>query len=129
MRIFFDTNVLVSGFVSRGLSFDVIKDVVYRHEVYCSEAILKEARRVLSTKFPLSDEAVRLAMDTLDKHFIRGVTAESLENVAPDPADNQILADALVNECDLLVTGDKELLALKRHHRLRIISPAEYWKL
>lgn len=129
MRIFFDTNVLVSGFVSRGLSFDVIKDAIYRHEVYCSEAILKEARRVLSTQFSLSNEAVRLAMDTLAKHFTRGVTAESLETVAPDPADNQILADALANECDLLVTGDKELLALKRHHRLRIISPVEYWKL
>ena len=129
MRIFFDTNVLVSAFVSRGLSFDVVKDAIYRHDVYSSEALLKEFRKVLSAKFHLSEEALRFAADTLAKYFIKGMTAPAVEAACRDPADNRILADALANECDLLVTGDKELLALKHHRRLRILSPGDYWKL
>ena len=128
-KVVIDTNVLVSAFVSRGLSFDVIKDASYRHDVYSSEALLKEFRHVLSIKFHLSEEALRFASETLTKYFIKGITAPTVEAISSDPADNRILADALANECDLLVTGDKELLALKHYRQLRILSPGDYWKL
>lgn len=43
---------------------------------------------------------------------------------APDPKDSYLLALAEASQADLLVTGDKDLLALKHHKSTRIVTPA-----
>ena len=129
MNILFDTNVLISGFVSRGYTYDVIKDAIFRHEIYYTEYLLKEVQKNLSTKFPLSDEAVTYIIDIVKKHFLKGETANTTENVCRDSTDNQILADALANKIEILITGDKDLLILKHYKGIKIINPKDYWKL
>jgi len=42
--------------------------------------------------------------------------------VAPDPKDSYLLALAEASQADFLVTGDKELLSLRRHKSTRIIT-------
>lgn len=44
--------------------------------------------------------------------------------IAPDPKDSYLPAMAEASQAEFLVTGDKELLALKRHKSTRIVSPA-----
>ena len=39
MKILHDTNVLLSGFISQGFTFDVIKDAIFKHELYYTEYI------------------------------------------------------------------------------------------
>ena len=129
MKILFDTNVIISGFVSRGYSFEVIKDAIFRHEVYYTEHLLKEVQHILSTKFPLSDEAVDFIIYTIKRHFIKGRSADTIDKICRDDKDNQVLADALANEIEILITGDKDLLVLKNYKEIKIISPKEYWKL
>lgn len=46
--------------------------------------------------------------------------------VSEDPADNYVLATAVAGEADYLVTGDHHLLALRSHHRVKIVSAAEF---
>ena len=43
-----------------------------------------------------------------------------------DPKDLYLLALAKVNNADFLLTGDKDLLILKRHEHTRIISFAGF---
>jgi putative PIN family toxin of toxin-antitoxin system len=43
---------------------------------------------------------------------------------SPDPDDNYLLAHAQAGNAQYLVTGDKPLLALKRHKSTRILTPA-----
>jgi putative PIN family toxin of toxin-antitoxin system len=43
---------------------------------------------------------------------------------SPDPDDNYLLALAQAGNAQYLVTGDKPLLALKRHKATRILTPA-----
>jgi putative PIN family toxin of toxin-antitoxin system len=45
---------------------------------------------------------------------------------APDPGDDYLLAMALAAGADLLVTGDKPLLGLKRVGHARIVSPHRF---
>jgi putative PIN family toxin of toxin-antitoxin system len=129
MRILFDTNVIISGFVSQGYSFDVIKDAANKHEVYCTEYLLKETQKSLSTKFPLSREAINSIISTVKKQFIEGKTAATVEKISRDPKDDQILADAITNNIDIIITGDKDLLELKNYKGIKIIMPKDYWKL
>lgn len=127
MKLLFDTNVVISGFVTRGYSFDVIKDAVYKHEVYYSEYLLKEIQEILPNKFTLSDSVTHFTISTIKRYFIKGKTAAVVENVCRDPKDNQVLADVLVNGIEMLITGDKDLLELKNYKGIKIISPRDYW--
>jgi predicted nucleic acid-binding protein len=44
--------------------------------------------------------------------------------IAPDPKDSYLLALAEVSQAEFLVTGDKQLLSLRRHKSTRITSAA-----
>ncbi len=129
MKILFDANVIISGFISQGYTFDVIKDAIFRHELYYTEYLLKEVQKNLSTKFALSDEAATCIIYTIEKHFIKGKTANTVEDVCRDPKDNQVLADAVTNNIEVIVTGDNDLLELKNYKEIKIILPKDYWKL
>ena len=53
MRVFLDTNVLVSAFATRGLSADVFRLVLAEHELLTGEVNLAELRRVLRDRIGL----------------------------------------------------------------------------
>jgi len=130
MKILFDTNVLVSAFTSHGQTFDIIKDAIYKHDVYCTDYILSEFRQVLTKKFPqLSVRTKALNLFVIERYFIHGVSASEIKSVSRDPEDDQILADALINQVDFLITSDKDLLGLKNHQSVRILAPKDYWTL
>lgn len=129
MRIFFDTNVIISSVLTRGLSFDVIKDTIYKHQVYYADHLLKEIEETLTVKFSLSAVVVHRAVSLINKYFIKGKTADKVNEVCRDSHDDQILADAAVNEIDVIVTGDKDLMVLKEYQKIKIIIPGDYWKL
>lgn len=43
-----------------------------------------------------------------------------------DPADNKILETAVVGSCNFLITGDKDLLTIKKYQDIKIIKPAQF---
>ena len=45
--------------------------------------------------------------------------------VAADADDDQVIVAATEARADLIVTGDRALLALASHGRIRIVTPAE----
>jgi len=60
LRVFLDTNVLVSGFATGGLSAYVVRLLLAEHERSVGEVVLKESRRVLTERFGVPDEIGRL---------------------------------------------------------------------
>jgi len=129
VKLLIDTNVIISGITARGYSFDVIKDAIDKHAVYYTGYLLEEIQRILSTKFSLSKDVIHFSIFIIKRDLIKGKTASKVENVCRDPDDNQILADALANEIEVIITGDGDLLDLKSYKGVKIISPREYWKL
>ena len=51
MKVFLDTNVLVSAFATRGLCADVMRVILTEHELLIGEVVLTELQRILSKKF------------------------------------------------------------------------------
>jgi putative PIN family toxin of toxin-antitoxin system len=128
VRIYLDTNVLVSAVATRGLSADVLQVVLAEHQLVLGEVVLGELRRVLRQKLKLPVAAV----DELDA-FLRFHGA-AIDSVVPldvdirDPSDLRILGEALAGKADLLVTGDRDLLDLTKRP-LRILAPRGFWDL
>ena len=55
MKVFLDTNVLVSAAATRGLCSDVLREVFASHDLFISEQVLSELKRVLRSKFGIGE--------------------------------------------------------------------------
>ena len=127
MRVVFDTNVLVSAMVMPGARGDeaLLRIVDGRDELLVSRAIIDELLDVLARKFARdAEELARIAL-FLDSIAETIEPSERLTVLADDP-DNRILECALAGKADVVVTGDKRVLALGNWREVRVLSLAEY---
>ena len=128
MRIFFDTNVLVSAHTARGLSADLMRLVLGEHEFLTGEVNLEEFRRVLEHRFRVPATAIaEIQRDLRAEAIIPRPTAPSALP-RTDPADRWVLASAVAGGADILVTGDRHLLEVASEAPLEILSPRACWE-
>ena len=127
MRVFLDTNVLVSAFGTRGLCTDVFREVLSRHEMVISEALLEELKSVLKKKFSVPPSLIDeiLVFLKTDTHFNKSKVLHDIP--IKDMKDRVIISSALEAKAEIFVTGDKEILELKRYKNLRFVSPRQFW--
>lgn len=127
MKIFFDTNVLVSAFATRGICADLFRHVLTEHELIVGEVVLTELRRILR-------ERIRVPRATMAE--IEGLLREAVVVPKPkqhltlrisDPDDEWIVASAAAGKADVLVTGDAALLKVASRSPVPIVSPRGLW--
>ncbi len=128
MRVFLDTNVIVSATATRGLCADMFREVLLSHELIVSEPLLTEVSRVLSAKFGASAEMIESVIRILKQDTIFSQTLDPPDVTINDRDDLLILASALTGRAEVLVTGDSELLTLSSIYKLEIISPRQFWE-
>jgi len=128
MRVFLDTNVIVSATATRGLCADVFREVLLSHELIVSEPLFTEVSRILSAKFGADAEMIESVIRILKQDTIFSQPLDSPDVTIRDRDDLLILASALAGRAEVLVTGDKELLALSSIYNLEIISPRQFWE-
>jgi putative PIN family toxin of toxin-antitoxin system len=131
MRVYLDTNVLVSAFATRGLCADLVHAVLAEHELLIGPAFLTEVRRVLRTKMRVAP-AVLAEVEALLRAQGAIVPTRAASPSLPtvrDAADRIILAEAVAGEADVLVTGDRDLLDLGPKSPLPIVTPRGLWEL
>lgn len=130
MKVFLDTNVLISAFMGRGLSSDVYRLVKEHHDPVTGQAVLDEVRRVLSKKFEVSQRDLDDVLMSFGNWHVEP-RPEALPMIRiRDRDDLPILASALASGADVLVTGDKDLLELSEQiSELTIIDPRGFWNL
>lgn len=128
MKVFFDTNVLISAYTARGLSADLFRLVLSEHEVLTGEVNLHEFRRVLRQRFrvPTSDVA-RAEAELRDQTIVPKPDAP-LDVAIRDDDDQWVLASAVAGPADVLVTGDRDLLDVAETAPLPILNPRDCWQ-
>ncbi len=130
-----DTNVIISGMAYPASVPGKIMQA-WRSgaiEVFLSEYILDEVRRVLPRlrhRHGLSDAEIDDLVDIL------GLLAELIEptplplDAVRDNKDTPVLGTLITgmreHSVDYLITGDKDLLALKEHYP--VTTPMEFWR-
>jgi len=130
VRVFLDTDVLASAFGTRGLCAEVLQRTVEDYELVTGEVVIEELRRALSKKFGMPADIVKGY-----ERFLRGYHVEPRPNRLPDldlteRSDLMVVASTINAKAEILITGDHEMLALKKKPKaLRIISPREFWNL
>lgn len=129
MKIFLDTNVLVSAFATRGLCSDVLRETLSFHQLVISTPLLAELERILKEKIKLPGDLIAESLDFLTQI---GQMSESFERPIlelKDKDDELIISSALNGDVELFVTGDKEVLKLKLVDQMMIVDPRSFWEL
>lgn len=127
MRVFLDTNVLVSAYTTRGICADLLRYILAEHELLTGEVNLVELRRVLRDRFHASPElTATIEAELRDTTIVPKPATPSLLPIR-DQDDQWVLASAIAGRADLLVTGDQDLLAVAPQSPLAIVDPRGCW--
>ena len=125
MKVFFDTNVLISAFASHGACAQLFDLAPERFARLTSETVLVELEEKLATKFRFTAEEIADVLTTV-RRFPVVPAAQVFPAVAIRDADDlPILAAALSAGADILVTGDGDLLVLEKVGALEILTPRQ----
>jgi putative PIN family toxin of toxin-antitoxin system len=73
------------------------------------------------------DASLWLADIAVIADVIEGVGA--VEPVTRDPDDDVVLAGAVAGRADVIVTGDEDLLVLRQHEGIPIVTPRKFLSL
>lgn len=127
MNVTFDTNIFVSGFTqTEGRASQALAKVRTGSDtLFISQYIVGELLRVLAEKFLWSDEQLQSVRQWLTRYG-HLVTPPQTLNILADEPDNRILECALSADADVIVTGDRAMLALGHIDNTRIVSLADY---
>jgi uncharacterized protein len=134
LRVVIDTNVIVSGVLSRkGAPAELLNAWRERRFLLLSSsAIVAEVRAVLQYprirhKYHLSDDEIEQTITLLehDALLVAG-DVNVVGSVPDDPKDEMFLACALDGQADVIVSGDHHLLDLGVYRDIPIINARRF---
>ena len=129
MRVFLDTNVLVSAFITRGLCADIFRIILSEHHLILCTHVLSELEDVLKRKINLPQNQISSILKYLK-------TFEVVKNHAPptkiglrDKNDIPVLSAAINSSSEIIVSGDKDLLDVSEKYGIKIVDPRTFFQL
>ncbi len=128
MRVVLDSNVLVAAFATHGLCADVFEHCLYQQTIVISDYLLTEVQRNLCKKIKLPPAKA----DTVRK-FLAGIAeivkpAKLPKDACRDPRDVKVLGTAVAGKAKVIVSGDQDLLILKKFKTIQILTPRGFWE-
>ena len=131
MRVVLDTNIVVSALLWGGLPYRLIEAAsAGTIDLYSSPALIAELAEILDRSHiakkmteqgTSADEVL-----TLYGRFARIVSPTDVPRVVlSDPDDDHVIACAVLAGAQLVVSGDSDVLALRRHQNIDIVTPAD----
>jgi len=123
-RVVLDTNVYISAYGFGGLLAELVRAAIRGEiDLFTSPAILAEGARVLTDKLGFDDAHVEQAVRQVAR--IATVVRPTIRiQVIADEPDNRVLECAVSADADLIVSGDRHLLALGAYDGVHVVSVA-----
>ena len=130
MKVVFDTNVYVSAFLVPGSYGEEAFLLAHRRHftLYTSIEILTETAGVLRIKFGQEDGDIKAALRLIARAAIV-IRPSASVNILRDSPDNRILECAKEAEADLVVTGDRDILKLRKFEGASIIRLIDFLRM
>lgn len=124
-QVVVDTNIFISAYLWGGKPAEIINLwYLEQIELLASSYLISEILLVL-TRYEYSEKELNI----LQKVFRKQATIilpKSTIDICRDPKDNFILDLCVAGKADYLITGDKDLLALKKLGQTQIFKPKEF---
>jgi putative PIN family toxin of toxin-antitoxin system len=128
VKAVFDTNVLIAAFLTEGLcSRLLIRARKKAFNLVLCDDIIREFEGILIKKFKLTSTDISEILPIVSE-----AASEILHKLGPipnicrDPNDDMIIACAIDAAADYIVTGDEDLLILKRYNDIVMINPRNF---
>lgn len=122
-----DSNVILAGFATPGFCHKVLTICLERHLIFSSEPILAEVREHLAGKFKMPAAAVQEIEQFLREIAEIVVPVKVDSHICRDPDDQMVIGTAVASNADCIITGDKDLLAMRLKF-VAIPTPREFYE-
>ena len=133
LRVVLDANVFVSAYINpEGTPGQIIQSFLRdgSFELVLSEGIVDEVLEALA--YPKVQKAARSKTDPAlwfeDLIVLSQLVGDDIEvpRLSTDPDDDQYVACAVAGRATLIVTGDPDLLRVRQHEGVRIVTPRSF---
>lgn len=127
MRVMLDTNVLLSAllFPSERMN-GMMRCIFEEHRLVLSSFVAEELSLVVERKFPAKAAVVDQLLSAMSYEFVYTPQIMDRERFEiRDSKDYPVLYTAMLEDVDILITGDKDFADVKVE-RPEILTPAEF---
>lgn len=125
-RIVNDTNVWLSALYFSGKPAQIVKLIEDKKAIsVISDFILNEIKEKMLDNFQTPLFAANTTISYI-RSMSEVVSLKGRDFGLRDPDDNKILETAVDGKCNWLITGDKDLLILKRYNQIPIVKPDQF---
>ena len=77
-------------------------------------------------KFDIKINEIKDYIGIIESYSIKLFPQNKTEEISRDKDDNKILECGFEGNVDFIITGDDDLLVLKKYKNIRIVKPKEY---
>ena len=127
MRIMLDTNVMISALLFPGARMDAMMNCIFtQHQLLLSSYVVDELKSVVRRKFPKKEQAIDKLLMMMSFEYV--YTPKKIESGIfdiRDVKDYPVLYTAIIEDVDILVTGDKDFADINIE-RPEIMTPTEF---
>jgi putative PIN family toxin of toxin-antitoxin system len=127
MRVMLDTNVLVSLLLFPNARMNAMMERIFtEHQLVLSSFVIDELKDVVKRKFPTKEAAVDQLLLEMSYEFV--YTPETVDTgkfATRDANDAPVLYTAIVENVDVLVTGDKDFAGVC-DGKPEILTPSDF---
>lgn len=127
MRVMVDTNILFSAIIfPKGQAAKAFTHCLLNHELVISTYVINELKQVLKKKKPEKLSAIDDFFEKLS--FELAYTSDNIETELfsiRDPKDYPVLYTAIIENVDILISGDKDFKDTDVTHP-EILTPQEF---
>lgn len=131
VRLVVDANIILSALIGGELRW--FREVLANDDLdlLVSSSMLEEIERVVARPyfrkyFPVEEAVEILAIVERNGTLVK--VKPPYDQICRDPKDDYLLALAMKGKADFLITGDADLLVLRKHGKTRILKPAAFRK-
>ena len=135
LRVVLDSVVVVSAFLTDGLTAALVSECQENVYLYTAEEILAEIRRVLLEK-PHIRNRYTYASETVEDFikYLRDISTvvvqlPEIRVIERDPKDDMIVSCAVAVEADYIISRDRDLLDLGNYHQIQIVTPEQFMRI
>ena len=128
-RVVLDTSILISSLLFRG-EFSKLVDLWKKGAFIpvISKDTFEELETVLDyPKFGLSkEEKVEMIAEEMLPFFEVVEVRQEVKGICRDPADDKFISCAVSAGADFIVTGDKDLMEIKKYRSVKVLSTSDF---